>query len=569
MKNPEQSFENYIDGTLTADELEDLERWIAADPANAQQFLLWSATHQDTRVALQADSLRKAATINLSDDDLRQQSPQPVAPVARRFQSFLRYVVVGVAASLLAIVSLLMLQSRTGEATKEANVPTITSPKIAARVIQRIDCVMQDEKWSLTKLNEFEAGQSVRISEGLAVLEFNRGARVTLQGPAELEIVSGNSGVLHMGKLTATVPAEAIGFEVLTPNSRVVDHGTEFGVSVNRNGDSETHVFDGKVELITADAQRPENTGASDATIQGGRILKDAMAARVHSETDGRTASIPANPKGFIRLPFREANSDEHLASITDLPLRNNLVMWFEANQGVQLDNDSRVISWQNLASANQPSASNEFANSSAAWQVNAESRPHWNADHFANHAAIRFSGYGSNEFLTTTPIRTGNDATVLVVCSFGQAEGVGYGHILSVGNRTRLIIERKHADAVGTYSWSYNRKETPPFRTEVLESKDQTPPDTPLLCAVRVSQKSNNYELFSNGQLQSSGKAIGSLAADASHIIGCVEERDRFFFDGSIAEIVVYDHMLDRQSFDQATTALMRKYGIQSESEN
>ena len=137
MKNPEQFFDNYIDGTLTADELEDLERWIAADPANAQQFLLWSATHQDTRVALQADSLRKAATINLSDDDLRQQSPQPVAPVARRFQSFLRYVVVGVAASLLAIVSLLMLQSRTGEATKEANVPTITSPKIVARVIQR------------------------------------------------------------------------------------------------------------------------------------------------------------------------------------------------------------------------------------------------------------------------------------------------------------------------------------------------------------------------------------------------------------------------------------------------
>ena len=44
-------------------------------------------------------------------------------------------------------------------------------------------------------------------SEGLAEIEFDRGARVILQGPAGLELVSASSARLHYGTLTARVPA--------------------------------------------------------------------------------------------------------------------------------------------------------------------------------------------------------------------------------------------------------------------------------------------------------------------------------------------------------------------------
>ncbi len=576
MKSPEELFDLYVDGSLSPEELARVEEWIAEDPANAKQFLLWSATNLDTRVALQSDSLRAAATVNLnpSEPTALADGRDPMSEAssqARRLRgsALLRYGTVAIAASLLATISLLTWQSRQQPTTVDTADPFTSKDNIAARVIQRIDCVMQDERWSLANPNEFEAGQSVRLSEGLAILQFSRGAQVTLQGPAELEIVSDNSGFLHSGRLTATVPPKAIGFEILTPNSRVIDHGTEFGVSVDENGDTETHVFDGEVELIATQTQLPQDAGQPNANAEKGRQLKEKMAARIRSETGVRTESIAASPEKFIRLPVRDIDSAERLASITDLPARDNLVMWFEADQGVQLDSDSRVISWQNLATATQRAVGDEIMPNSTAWQVDAESRPLWKAESFAGHAAIRFGGYDSREFLATTPIQTGNDVTVLVVCSFGSVEGVGYGHIVSLGNRTRLIVERKFADAVGTYSWSWRKDRTPHFRKEVLEANDRVPPATPLLCAVRYSQKSNTYDLFCNGQLQSSGEAIGSLATDASHVIGCDGKRDRFFFNGSIAEIVVYDHMLDRQSFDKATTTLMGKYGIQSESKN
>ena len=47
------------------------------------------------------------------------------------------------------------------------------------------------------------AGKSLRLMRGLAEIEFDCGARVILQGPAGLELLSGGSARLLQGKLTA------------------------------------------------------------------------------------------------------------------------------------------------------------------------------------------------------------------------------------------------------------------------------------------------------------------------------------------------------------------------------
>jgi hypothetical protein len=54
---------------------------------------------------------------------------------------------------------------------------------------------------------------------------------------------------LGRGTLTARVPPQAIGFTVVTPISRVVDLGTEFDVSVEDSGRTETLVREGRVVL--------------------------------------------------------------------------------------------------------------------------------------------------------------------------------------------------------------------------------------------------------------------------------------------------------------------------------
>ncbi|MDA0350536.1 MAG: hypothetical protein O3C20_24425, partial [Verrucomicrobia bacterium] len=83
-----------------------------------------------------------------------------------------------------------------------------------------------------------EPGDSIppghwKLSSGSAELEFYNGASVILQGPADLEIVSADGGILHAGKLRAQVPEHAHGFTITSPDVKLVDLGTAFGMDVD------------------------------------------------------------------------------------------------------------------------------------------------------------------------------------------------------------------------------------------------------------------------------------------------------------------------------------------------
>lgn len=88
----------------------------------------------------------------------------------------------------------------------------------------------------------------LRLAEGVARVVFHSGAEVTLEAPAELELVSSKRCILHDGRLVAKVPEPAIGFTVDTPTAVLEDRGTEFGVHV-RDGQADVQVFNGMVEV--------------------------------------------------------------------------------------------------------------------------------------------------------------------------------------------------------------------------------------------------------------------------------------------------------------------------------
>jgi ferric-dicitrate binding protein FerR (iron transport regulator) len=89
----------------------------------------------------------------------------------------------------------------------------------------------------------------LRLAEGLAHIRFAKGAEVTLEAPAELEIVSAQRCVLHGGRLVANVPPPAIGFVVDTPTAVLKDLGTEFGVHVRDAQTADVQVFNGIVDV--------------------------------------------------------------------------------------------------------------------------------------------------------------------------------------------------------------------------------------------------------------------------------------------------------------------------------
>jgi len=100
----------------------------------------------------------------------------------------------------------------------------------------------------------YKTGETVEpgilsLTRGLLRLDFSNGARVTVQGPAELEVFDQDRVLLHKGLVTATIPESAVGFVVDTVAAHVVDLGTSFGVSVSENGQTEVCVFDGEVEV--------------------------------------------------------------------------------------------------------------------------------------------------------------------------------------------------------------------------------------------------------------------------------------------------------------------------------
>lgn len=91
---------------------------------------------------------------------------------------------------------------------------------------------------------------TLKLVRGLATIEFDSGAEVILEAPAQLELVDAMNCVLTLGTAVAEVSKGAEGFTIRTPTANVIDHGTRFAVNVNpQSGATQTQVFDGLVEV--------------------------------------------------------------------------------------------------------------------------------------------------------------------------------------------------------------------------------------------------------------------------------------------------------------------------------
>jgi hypothetical protein len=118
---------------------------------------------------------------------------------------------------------------------------------------------------------------TLRLESGLAQVVFYSGARVVMEGPAELQLLSPVEAVCPHGRLLFEVPPPAHGLRLRTPQLNVVDLGTSFGISATA-GQSEVHVFKGKVELVSGTvAKRSLQEG--QAVVVQGRAQPRLMAA--------------------------------------------------------------------------------------------------------------------------------------------------------------------------------------------------------------------------------------------------------------------------------------------------
>ncbi|HAH44353.1 MAG TPA: hypothetical protein DCM07_05745 [Planctomycetaceae bacterium] len=85
------------------------------------------------------------------------------------------------------------------------------------------------------------------LKQGSAELHFPTGAKVLISAPASYEVTGNNSMHLQQGSFIANVPSSGIGFQVDTPHGRVIDLGTLFSVQTVEKLDTRIQVYRGKV----------------------------------------------------------------------------------------------------------------------------------------------------------------------------------------------------------------------------------------------------------------------------------------------------------------------------------
>lgn len=106
---------------------------------------------------------------------------------------------------------------------------------------------------SLPKKGALLRAGRFQLDSGRATLALFSGVTLTVEGPADLDLVAFDRVFCRHGKLRARVPKGAEGFVVTLPSAAVVDLGTEFGLNVEADGTSRVMVFEGLAEAALLD----------------------------------------------------------------------------------------------------------------------------------------------------------------------------------------------------------------------------------------------------------------------------------------------------------------------------
>lgn len=296
------------DGTLTAEERERIEALVLGDPALRRLYVEQMQVH--AQLTQNSARLSEAPLQTV----LRPVTPAPLRPQHWRFPAQMW----NAAAAVLLLIGGAWWLATSG------------SDEIA-----RLQDV-QNARWKSSSLPT-EPGSALpvgrlHLAEGLARLRFANGAEVTLEGPAELELLSPQLCRLHSGSLVAHVPERAKGFTVLTKQATLIDHGTDFGISTDADGRARVHVMKGEVELrhhrggpalrllteqtaaITSDGLLP----ASALEVEPGLQRDDAATATTAPFTQELTTTSGRGAATYVSSP----GTDKHFSD-TLLLLKN------------------------------------------------------------------------------------------------------------------------------------------------------------------------------------------------------------------------------------------------------
>ncbi|MFO0888939.1 MAG: hypothetical protein U0790_07295 [Isosphaeraceae bacterium] len=289
--------EAYCDGLIGPEEFARLEAYLRENEEARRAFVAGFQLHTEIHFAVRARRAADAVLDRvLAGEPPEVESPRTAAEGRARLRWRWRRVVAALA--LLGMAGLAGFAILSGRLSREALAPATehATERREGNVAWLVNA--QDCRWagaaSEMPGRDMRAGKVLRLRRGLADIEFECGAHVLLQGPADLVLIGGTTARLIRGTLTARVPEQARGFTILSPGGKVVDLGTEFGLSVDAEGATTVKVFRGVVAAFPL--------GAGERPYPAIRLSEDE-AARI----DGRSVDLVREGPGSTPLRFVRA----------------------------------------------------------------------------------------------------------------------------------------------------------------------------------------------------------------------------------------------------------------------
>jgi hypothetical protein len=238
--------EDFQDGVLNEDESRELIEWFDEDESRVSAFIdelrvgnTLAALHvmESDRIPLAVkDSLQRGDVAIDIASNVRQRiesRTQTLPPDVERSNLPLRKWATWWIATAAVIVLCVFLPTQ-----PDTNHGDVVATVQNARKVQGVSAG-----------DQLRSGQVLKLVDGRIKVNFQSGARLAIQAPAELKLLGPNSAQLKHGVATVRVPGEIKGFVLVTPHQRVTDLGTSFGVDVDTRGDTAISVFEGEIEL--------------------------------------------------------------------------------------------------------------------------------------------------------------------------------------------------------------------------------------------------------------------------------------------------------------------------------
>ncbi len=178
--------------------------------------------------------------------------------------------------------------------------PMLLSDSYVATLSRSFDC-----KWGNENPPRFSGqrllSKNLTLLQGIAEFRFDSGVRLVLEGPTTISIDSATCAKIASGSVVLHGYESSPEFELVTPQARFYDIGTEYGAKVAEDGGTELHVFQGAVrvqpgiELAQISAPLVVNEGNA-------RLIEPETNKEINLEPTRFKREVPGQPKALTAV---------------------------------------------------------------------------------------------------------------------------------------------------------------------------------------------------------------------------------------------------------------------------